>query len=263
MANTTSTLGRAQLIHPDLGYEGGSTLETYIKAIYSRVSDFLTSRFYLAPNINNADFVVLEHNFKCSFSELKILLYTYNEGTGELTRIVKGGTPDLDNFVIAATGGFTTTKVTITNNTGSQQDVAVVITQGYYAVKDLSNVSQTAPTNGQILVYRTGTGLYTPENNVPSTWTTLVKTGAYNLVAGDEILADTTGGAFTLTLPAAPTLGHKIRVIDFNGSWGDTNKVTIGRNANKIGGTAADLDLTTPNDSVELVYNGTDDWRIV
>ena len=83
------------------------------------------------------------------------------------------------------------------------------------------------------------------------------------VAAGDHVLADTTSGAITLTLPASPSIGNRITVQDAKGTWTDVNKVTIGRNGKKIHGGSVDLDLTTAGDSVTLIYNGVDDWRIL
>lgn len=93
-------------------------------------------------------------------------------------------------------------------------------------------------------------------------WQTLVKSSAYSLVAWDEVLANPTG-QMILTLPANPSLGDKVRIIDFDGTWSLTDYVRIARNGKKIHGASDDLDLTTAGDSCELVYNGTDDWRVI
>jgi len=72
------------------------------------------------------------------------------------------------------------------------------------------------------------------------------------ILANDEVFADTTSGIITLTLPASPATGNRVRVLDPNGSWG-TNKCVIARNGNKIAGFSSDLELTVSGDSVELV----------
>lgn len=93
-------------------------------------------------------------------------------------------------------------------------------------------------------------------------WQTLVKSAAYSLVAWDEILANPTG-QMILTLPANPSLGDRVRVIDFDGTFSGTDYVRIARNGMKIQGASDDLDITTANGVCELVFNGTDDWRLV
>lgn len=87
-------------------------------------------------------------------------------------------------------------------------------------------------------------------------------TSNVSIVANDEVFADTTSGIITLTLPASPANGSRVRVIDPKGTWG-TNKCVIARNGNKIAGFSSDLELTVPSDSVNLVfYSTTSDWRL-
>lgn len=82
-----------------------------------------------------------------------------------------------------------------------------------------------------------------------------LKTAAYNLVAGDRILANTSGGAFTMTLPAAPATGAEINVIDAMATWG-TNNLTIGRNGLTIANDPTDLVCNVAGQRVTLVYTG-------
>jgi len=91
----------------------------------------------------------------------------------------------------------------------------------------------------------------------------LTKTGNYTAVAGDKILCDTSGGAFTITLPASPSAGDEIHVLDATASF-DSNNLTIGRNSKKIQGADADLTITTQNTGIGLVfYNDTYGWRVL
>jgi len=61
------------------------------------------------------------------------------------------------------------------------------------------------------------------------------------LVAGRRYFVDTTA-ARTLTLPASPTLGQEVVVIDATGSAA-TNNITILRNGGKINGLTEDAIL--------------------
>jgi len=109
----------------------------------------------------------------------------------------------------------------------------------------------------------------TARMNADSTLASLITSGnvyevtsSAAVAAGDEVFANTTSNPITLTLPASPATGARVKVVDPRGTWG-TNTCTIARNGNKIAGYNADLDLTIPNDSVEIVfYSPTSDWRM-
>jgi hypothetical protein len=74
------------------------------------------------------------------------------------------------------------------------------------------------------------------------------------------VLADTTGGAFTVTLPASPSTGAIVVVADAGGVWG-TNNVTVGRNGSTIAGLAENLVCDINGANVQFVYDGTT-WEI-
>ena len=90
-------------------------------------------------------------------------------------------------------------------------------------------------------------------------WVT--KTSNYTAMAGDALLVNTTGGAITITLPAAPAANDVVRFADYAGTWG-TNKVTLGRNGLKIMGLAEDYDITTANLGGAMTYiDTTQGWK--
>ena len=91
----------------------------------------------------------------------------------------------------------------------------------------------------------------------------LTKTGAYTAFAGDKIFANTTSSAFTITLPASPTVGDEIRFVDVANTF-DTNNLTVGRNSEKIDGTTADLTVATEGAAFALVYSGSSfGWKLL
>lgn len=155
----TTEISRLKLLHPDLGHPGGSDLHGHIATAFTKLGDMLNARYFSSAALANGATATFEHNFKCAFSELKYLLYSWNTGTGELTRIVTGGSPDLADFAIVATPANLTTQINVTNNTGSAQDIALVLTQGKGAesIDELTDVdiTSTAPQEGQSLVWAT------------------------------------------------------------------------------------------------------------
>ncbi|MBP98666.1 hypothetical protein CMK18_22165 [Candidatus Poribacteria bacterium] len=91
-------------------------------------------------------------------------------------------------------------------------------------------------------------------------WT--VKSAAYTAVTGDALLLDASGGAFTITLPAAAVEDDYIDFADATGHLKDNN-VTLARNGLKIMGLAEDLVVDTKNIGFRLTYyNTAQGWRV-
>jgi hypothetical protein len=107
-----------------------------------------------------------------------------------------------------------------------------------------------------------GSGVLSFVDNTGGTDWQAVKTGTYTAVAGEGIFANTTSGAWTLTLPASPTIGDEVAIIDYAGTF-DTNNLTVGRNSENIQGSAADLTVATERAGFTLVYtDGTQGWLL-
>jgi len=86
-------------------------------------------------------------------------------------------------------------------------------------------------------------------------------TGAYTAVNNDQILCDTkTINAFSVTLPASPTVGSEVTLIDSQNYFG-SNNLTIISAAEKILSSAGNLILDTNGQAITLVYvNATVGW---
>ena len=89
-----------------------------------------------------------------------------------------------------------------------------------------------------------------------------VKTTSFTAAAGEGYFINTTSGAITMTLPASPSIGDEVAFIDYAGTF-DTNNLTVGRNSEKINGSAADLTVATERAANTLVYtDGTQGWLL-
>jgi|TARA_X000001382_G_scaffold122594_2_gene105680 hypothetical protein len=84
----------------------------------------------------------------------------------------------------------------------------------------------------------------------------------YTASDGENIFVDCSAAAVTITLPASPTIGQQVKIIDGTGSAG-TNNITVGRNSQNIQGSAADLTISTNSAGISLVfYDASNGWRL-
>ena len=88
----------------------------------------------------------------------------------------------------------------------------------------------------------------------------VVKTTTYTALNKDSIVADTSGGAFTITLPASPSTGWNVSIADSKGTW-NTYNLTVDRNSSTIEGTAANFVLDVNNAKIDFVFDGST-WQV-
>ena len=83
---------------------------------------------------------------------------------------------------------------------------------------------------------------------------TTVKTSPFTATANKGFLINT-GSAVTVTLPASPSTGDELIVVDQTGQAA-TNNITLGRNGSKIKGKCTDAKMATNRGGLRLVYSG-------
>jgi len=72
---------------------------------------------------------------------------------------------------------------------------------------------------------------------------------------------DTSGGAFTLTLPASPAADDWVWIVDTGGACATLN-LTIGRNGSLIMGLSEDMTFDSNNASILLIYHTSKGWTL-
>lgn len=103
--------------------------------------------------------------------------------------------------------------------------------------------------------------LFNPNTAIPANLSVVSKTTTYTATTSDDvILADTSGGAWTLTLYAAS--GNSGKVLRVVKTTSDTNALTIDGNASETINGFANIKLNYQFDEVTLVCDGTN-WNIV
>jgi hypothetical protein len=138
----------------------------------------------------------------------------------------------------------------------------------YVALKAPASVSAdltftlpaTDGTNGQVLTTN-GSGVLsftTPSAGI--SWQSSVKTSGFTATAGEGYFCNTTSSSFTVTLPASPSAGNQIALVDYAGTF-DTNRLTISPNGNKLEGATDSLALNGEREGALLVYiDSTQGW---
>jgi hypothetical protein len=91
-------------------------------------------------------------------------------------------------------------------------------------------------------------------------WDTTVKTSGFTAVAYGGYFCNTTSAAFTVTLPATPTRGQFVVIVDYAGTSA-TNNITVSGNGGNINGGASNKLLQTNRQGITFTYiDATQGW---
>lgn len=85
MTQTTTIVGRAKFLHPDLNFDtldGGTALHAALTSLWTQTSNHLPTRYYAANTVANAAFADFTHNFGLAVTKLKFLFF---ESSTQLT----------------------------------------------------------------------------------------------------------------------------------------------------------------------------------
>ena len=130
------------------------------------------------------------------------------------------------------------------------------------ASNTLSNIGNSSLSNSSITINGTAIALGASGDISAGTSWQAVKTSSFTAVAGEGYFVNTTSAAITVTLPASPSQGDEVSIIDYAGT-ADSNSITVGRNSEKIQGSAADLTVSVERAGFTLVYaDSTQGWLL-
>ena len=167
------------------------------------------------------------------------LYFRYNDGTSEQWVNLIGAT---------SSGGSGGSSVTVSDSAPTSPTEGDMWFDSRYAV---------------LLVYYGTQWVNVSGESGSSTTPSWQETTNHTATAGDKLFVDCSGDVVTVTLPASPSMGDEIRIIDATGS-ASTNNITVARNGNNIQGVADNLTIDTDRAAFGLVYyNSTQGWLLM
>ena len=120
-------------------------------------------------------------------------------------------------------------------------------------VKTVSGTGVLVPSGATVLVYSDGTNVNLGMQDKGYITVNSATVTTYTTSAGEQIFANTTTNPITITLPASPSTGNEVVIVDARGTFGSNNLI-IDRNGEPIEGVAANDTLSTNGQSVTLAY---------
>ena len=154
------------------------------------------------------------------------------------------------------------------NSVDSDQYVDSSIDTAHIAASQITNALMADDAVGIAELSATGTASSSTFLRGDNAWVAsglawqAVVTSATTMVAGRGYFVNTTGSAFSMTLPGSASLGDEVHIIDYTGTF-DTNNCTVARNSHNISGAASDLVVATERAAFKLVYvDATQGWLL-
>jgi len=178
-----------------------------------------------------------------------------NTTTGLTLTFSNGVISNGKNATLELTGTLATTSVDVIVPDGIEKTYNIKNSIDHAGknvrVKTASGTGVQIAEGNSYVLYSDGTNV--KKVSEEKTWRAI--SSAETVQEGAAILANTNGGAVTITLPPSPTTGAEVSFID-QGYDFNTNALTVGRNGSNIANSAADLTVNTQGAGFTLVYSG-------
>ena len=176
-----------------------------------------------------------------------------------------GANTDVVNVTVAGVqvAQFTNSKHTYTPGGNTAFEVA----QYYMQVPAGSTANRPGSPSAGYIRYNTDLQMF--EGYAAGAWSGIgggnpwvTKSANYTAVNNDRIFVDTSVNVVTITLPASPTVGDNVRIMDLAGTFASKN-LTVARNGNKIYQQTQDLVVSNNDAAFQLIYTGaTYGWKL-
>ena len=256
------------LIQTNNGGAGGASASVTLKSGTS-TTNFLTTGDMVLGSGNSTGAVGLSGNVSLSSGNSlngisgALSLTTGNggdySGTITIATGTGGGFASPSGNVNISTGNSTNQpggNITVIPGTGTANGKFLIGSTGQLQIDrtgnilKINNVATSFPASqgaASTVLTNNGSGVLTWSNSTVNVTTTASAT------VGQKIMTDSSGGAFTITLPASAILGDQIEIFDATDSW-TANNITLARNGLNINGVAADFVLNVSGSYVRLIY---------
>jgi len=126
-----AVVGKAKLDHPPLNTTGGASLYNSIEAIYTKISDYLPSRWFAYTAVAGQTYTEIEHNLQVPFADVRVTVYTVSGSvTTKVTSFTSSAGLQVGSstlWLVAAVSGYEQTKVAIKPPTGGPYTFYVFI----------------------------------------------------------------------------------------------------------------------------------------
>ena len=129
---------------------------------------------------------------------------------------------------------------------------------------NVNSAANYAMTNNSVAFFTSDGVNYIITGIVGTQMVNVTVSGTYTALAQQFLWVNTSGGAFTITLPASPSQGDTIRIVDIANTF-NTNNLSIARNGQPIMSNTADATLVVATQGAAfdmIYYDATRGWRL-